>query len=370
MNQSPAFVFTPFSLQNAQKSTVGTTVPYGGSTLPCSMEVDVEPKVKLEIDDEHAPLVPHKHVVGQPVTLRMRTNPNVPFKLPLWLVPGADTVAAYPLDGTAQPTCAPTPVGFDGTTSATLAFFWIAPGTKTITALAIVDGEKIKATLTVEVVGPELLDFALETRVARHHPRTSGEPEMLSARGISGLDKEPLAGCDFSAAAAAAAPGHLAFVQTLRSVRELKLAGKALEKKTPECGVLDDNPKNAGFYTAAQKMGRRKAERGGGFVGVLMACDSPSQYIDHSVLSAKVEDRFSLYLVYRPTTPGSIWVTVAKAEWGWECTLDRSDPQTPFTGKVSPGGKSQGQPSSELPVWDGLAQVFLGEATWQLKQNQ
>src|SRR5205807_10401581 len=45
--------------------------------------------------------------------------------------------------------------------------------------------------------------------------------------------------------------------------------------------------------------------------------DTPGQGVFSTLQSLSINDNFQTYLMYRPSTPGSIWVTLNVLNWSW-----------------------------------------------------
>jgi hypothetical protein len=45
--------------------------------------------------------------------------------------------------------------------------------------------------------------------------------------------------------------------------------------------------------------------------------DAPKQPLDPDDVRAKATDSFTMYLVFKPSTPNSIWVPIRKVSWSW-----------------------------------------------------
>ncbi|MGA9769543.1 MAG: hypothetical protein WBV94_10915 [Blastocatellia bacterium] len=52
--------------------------------------------------------------------------------------------------------------------------------------------------------------------------------------------------------------------------------------------------------------------------------DSPGTRLESNGTKASVNNSFKYYILYKPLTPGAIWVPVAKAEWFWQAEVAKA----------------------------------------------
>lgn len=78
--------------------------------------------------------------------------------------------------------------------------------------------------------------------------------------------------------------------------------------------------------------------------------DSPHTYLDPLDEKVAVNDPFKYYILFKPDTPHAIWVPVAKAEWFWSATAEKSAKGWRLT---DAGGKvtSKGAPTTDFPSY-------------------
>lgn len=300
-------------------------------------------------------------VVGQPVRLAVRSKPDHPVSDVTWAVEG-DAVhistRQTPAMGTAVPLA-------DHLGDASIEFHWISGGTRRVTVSASVGGEWRTTSLTCRVLAPIVILFTVTTSGFTLFSDYREEDDQWLVLGRTDTDR----GCKRDAillppelpAGAPSARGSFGFIQLFRAVAGTRNPSTGRFTVTTSVGRDDAFVLDMGTDPASVLVGDGRGVDAGAadqvFVGGRRVdSDSPGLRLDGSDYGA-LWDHFKLYLVYRPPTPGGIWVTLQTLEWG--CTaaaaLDGSGVwQGPTDVHVAPppGTPLRGVASSELPTWN------------------
>lgn len=301
-------------------------------------------------------------VVGQPVRLKVRTDPVHPMTGVMWSV-GMEAVHVSTVQTPARGTAVPLT---DHLRETYVEFHWIDGGSKTVKVSAIVGGRQQTVSLRCRVLTPTVILFKVRTagfKVFRNDDYREGTGEWL-VLGQSRYDR----GCQRSAIATAPylpgdkslGSGQFGFIQLVSTVAGVRdQANGFIQAKTTldqdDIFVLDlgQNPNSvlAGYGSGMSVSAGRDLLTEAGEADT----DSPGVNL-HGKDYGSLWNHFRLYLVYKPAISGSIWVTLQTLEWA--CTADIARNTAGVLGEPTdvgvspePGTTRSGVASSELPIW-------------------
>ncbi len=99
-------------------------------------------------------------------------------------------------------------------------------------------------------------------------------------------------------------------------------------------------------------------QQGGVFYGVIPPDDSPGTppgaATNGPMAKIVVADHATMWLIYKPSVPGSIWVPIDSVNWNWGGT-DSNSGAGWILRKPSWSKNPAGQATHTYPVWGGLA---------------
>jgi hypothetical protein len=82
--------------------------------------------------------------------------------------------------------------------------------------------------------------------------------------------------------------------------------------------------------------------------------DAPDAFLEPAWTGIVIHELFDYWLLFQPSTPGAIWVPIARARWFWKGRLEREKGK--WRAKERRGGPiGKGVSTFEFPVYDGWA---------------
>jgi hypothetical protein len=310
---------------------------------------------------------PENITTGQQVNLRASTQSGTgAITNPLWVVPGS-TVKSYSWNGLSA-----TLTTALNLSSNDVSFYWTGGGSspqQTVTLSAFVNGIPQNVSAPMNIVAPTGT-FSISTSKVSELVAATHETVFFAGSATIGKDGRLNAeqeGSNWQASVqspANAAAGQIGFVQIATADRKGTFGGQSgvvtgtgIDWKRGGA-VLASGPIEGGLYDTPVTIG---AGAGSGASATVSSSDSPFQFLKTPpsgvAATASVFDRFDLYLMYKPNTANSIWVTLSKATWGWGFNSSwsasgnrwRLDPGS-FVRVSSPAGSS-----TTLPIWSQAA---------------
>jgi hypothetical protein len=282
-------------------------------------------------------------VVGQKMEFEVRTDPPGEGMSNIqWTIP-AEAVKNY-----TQSTAAGTRTNLAAgdLSGATVDFYWIDRGSKTVQVAATVRGASQSASVTVNVLVPTDVTMTSVTgTVAVSNPGFPGSGLELHF----GTNATPGITWTFSAKAPAGGSGEIAGTQLDAPTHQRTLNSGVVQKRNPAGAMLLDTnvPYAASVPIAA------------GAAATWTSSDTPGLPLSATLQSVTGRARFETYFMYKPAGADSIWVTIGRLDWSWTGTTARAGaPASPANNWGAPtatspaaGANPAGAPSTQLPTW-------------------
>jgi hypothetical protein len=314
-------------------------------------------------------------VVGQPIELQVSSEPVHPVTDVHWRITGtAVHTAAQEPDK-----CTVTPLNGGHLVGQRIKFHWITAtsdtisGDVTVTVSATVGGRRKSTSLTFDVLSP-WASIAVTTApftVVNGLMQEGGDPYlMLGTKYGAGCQREAAVAVPSWSGDATLGAGDIGFIQLVRYIGAVENeTGSAYHVHSSfaeeDQFVIDlgDNPDSVIIGN-----GRETKVRPGGTTNLAHGrsnSDSPAQNLATSK-SGGMWNHFKLYLVYKSAIVGSIWVTLAKLEWGCTAWVKKNAQgvwDAPYDVKLSPaaGQRKEGATSYEFPTWSRSSRVTQNE---------
>jgi hypothetical protein len=281
-----------------------------------------------------------------------------------WTIPGT-AVAKYWGDFTGSEVVALRQVDL---TRRKVTFYWVdAQDGRVVTCRAVRNyGPWLKL--------PVSTSFAFDVKaptVDRFRAVTS-EPQIVDERGVPGLrfgriyktrTKRPVPGIQWNwkVTMHSGRGGDIKDLQTIRQGRQkVQLVAGVETKKMlrhPQKGPhdqLDEDPHDGGEprYSAKDYFGSvalpLRLKAGESFENTSTR-DSPGTTFEQDDRSMTVDESFKYYLLYRPDTPGAIWVPLAVADWFWKAKAAKGPKGWALITKSN--GNRVRAPTAEHPIY-------------------
>ena len=232
-------------------------------------------------------------------------------------------------------------------TSHLVELYWIDGGTKTVRVDAVVNGtSRCSASVTFTLIRPAVLAFT----AAR------GVIAISTAWNRLGLDFGTPArpGITWTARVRAlpGSGGSVAFLQLVTADTRVTVTAAAgggnLQRTTGGAFLLDTLPPSVFYASIITPIS-------GGTDIVHAANDSPGLGLTNQFQDSSDHNTFQLYLMYRPTGAGNIWVSLACLDWGWcaRATLNAAPPPPWVLNGPSWSWHLPFVITTQLPVWTG-----------------
>jgi hypothetical protein len=308
-------------------------------------------KIVLEIVDMKTGTVvsgtAQTKIVGQKVQLQVRTNPLGQAMTNIqWTIPG-DRVKNYTQSTGSGVKTDLAAADLQGTS---ITFFWINGGNNNVQVTAQVAGTTLNASATYNVLRPTVDHFTTAT---------SGVNICVSnyitpGTWLAAYQPTPPAKAgnqwDAKVTAPAGGDGQIGLTQLINVNRTRTTnAGLAQIWSSGGAFVLDDG---LGIqYSGAQAIAASaSATLSGGAYS-----DSPATPLTGDLSAKTAADSFHLYLMFKSSEAGSIWVTLSTVNWNWGGQTTRTgapaaNTWSPATG-TSLASDANGADSTELPTW-------------------
>lgn len=330
------------------------------------------PECDIEIIDETGKVVTGtpERMVGQRIQLRVRSTPvEQPLADKDWRIGGVivkEYVQKY--RGAYRTNLRP-----DELTLETVIFYWLdgsftgQPNTVTVSATTALGQRKTKL-VTFKVFMPDVDRF----RIIAQATHVTSEYRTIDSMSLTNYHRDPSGheGSDWDVVATLPSPtstkadGEVAFVQLINVNRTWTDNAGTPHYKVSNKLVLDDSAPNARQIDLdspdVQYANKRENVAAGGTFATLRRFpdgDSPKQPLTAQDRSTSASENFELYLMYRPTGIGNIWVTLQMGTWSWGGTTTRigapastANKWNPATGTV-PAATTTGLPTTQLPLW-------------------
>ncbi len=305
----------------------------------------------------------HRTVVGKKVHLRVRAKaPAGSTTRPAltsirWTVPADDTVGAY------NPTTSAThPTAVRPLDAANVDLFWIKGGNpKTVTVTAQVDGISKTAEVRFNVLRPtgQLTLSALSSSAICPIGTYRDDATTLAYYNPAGTGTQGL-NMDATVQAPEGAGGKIGITQLINTFRRARAssATQTIEEVrwSSDRYHLDDA---GGVRLSHNASTREITVRANGSATIDRADhhDSPDEPLTGSgttgMTAVRVNDRFKVYLVYKPDGDDSIWVTLRKATWQWQGGAALNAARNWVANGTMSGSSTASSDSTELPEWNG-----------------
>ena len=247
-----------------------------------------------------------------------------------------------------------------------VSFYWTegsySGSLETIEDHALVNGVAETATALFNVFRPEVNSFTI-TNSTVSLLSVNGK-EALTAGDISSQPPEEGSTWDASVSNPSnAVPGKIAYTQLANVYRQSFYNGDCLDQAI-DSGIDSKHPP---LYDFNQPL-PVSVDINAGDMAAVRNYDSPFQELSvHVPISSsklfEVNDSFDLYLMFKPNTKNSIWVTLSKASWGWHAAAEWPANASGWIlepgNYIDPPGESTGSDSTELPVWTQVANTTM-----------
>lgn len=240
-------------------------------------------------------------IVGQKIGLEVRPDPAAyNFSNIQWTVPGTKVANYNPTTSSAVPT------DLTVLNQATINYYWVDGGNnRQVSVSANIGGKTYTASTTFNVKRPivQNIDATTGTIAADSNfnkPGTHlhfGNPNTTSGIVFSATVQKP-----------SGFTGDLAWVQVAHPVlRRYKENLFGNWEKLDETGLDTDFP-YAGPYSG----------------NTVSTSDSPGGELTSGYQRVEIADRYSMWLIFKPSGTDSIWVPLSRVDWGWNGVAIRS----------------------------------------------
>jgi hypothetical protein len=225
-----------------------------------------------------------------------------------------------------------------------LDFYWISGGSKSVQVTADVDGAPQSTSVTYNVLAPTGVSMTSVTgTVAASNPGfpTSGLELHY------GTNVKPGIQWTLTATAPPGGGGEIAGTQTANPPHT----------RTTNAGVVESRKTGGNFLLDNSLPYAPSVPIAAGASATWTSDDTPGIPLTSNLRSVTGTFQGRLYFMYRPSGTDSIWVTLARLDWGWAGTTTRvgapastGNRWTPPTA-VSDTPNPSGSASTELPTW-------------------
>ncbi len=344
----------------APAATGAPAASASGASPPCP------PPPVLEIVDRKTGVVVSgttvTKIVGQKIELLVRANPATPLSNIQWTVPTRN-VKSYTQ---ALANGAVTDLSAGDLQAATLDFYWIDGGNKTVQVSATAAGNPPPVSVTFNVLRPTVDHFTTSTSGVH---LCVGNYLGGARPGTWMAAYDPTSakfGCQWDAKVTAPVngAGKIGFTQLINYDRKKTDNGGNPWKITSggsfyldsDLGIQYNGDMTGGVAIAATSSAQMNGWR---------FADSPGNALEATDQNSSANDSFHLYLMYRPDGADSIWVTLQRANWSWkgETTRIGAPASAANNWNAISGGAmtndANGADTTDLPVWD-----HHWEGTW------
>jgi hypothetical protein len=226
----------------------------------------------------------------------------------------------------------------------------------TLTVSASVDGEPSSASLAFEILAPTGVSLTSKTQSVNIDTDGDGDPALIfSDPQIKGL------GIAFQGMLTASSDGEIAYLQLIRPYRShTTVSGTVKTIDSKQNDWLDDS-KQAQASTQAGVFQFLPTPATAGTRTTLLGDDAPSNPLGTSDTKSVAQDSFKLYMMYRPSLPNAIWVTLAQLLWSWEGVAQKGATGSWALVSSSHSIDPTGSVSAELPMWSVHFQAHRGQ---------
>ena len=299
-------------------------------------------------------------VVGERVLSRLTLTPGVSLRASNWTVDGCEPVGDYVATNVAAQKTRLTP---PPPLSRDYAFHFTRAGTATLTVAITVyvtcahgtPAEYTReATVTIQVIAPQLEDCVARTNWPTYGPTYVGDREDMKVS----LGEHGAPGFSVTAYVKATSPEMAGgWVRDLQTVLMARIVDGGLVWSGEE--VLDGSVPYSEVMRQVPAVGRAH----------WFAEDTPSYQFPKTRRQVQVRAVYRFYLQYRAPAASAIWVTLARWDWYWNIQMENDPTEVPpipwhlsrsdFAYKTYPDHTMRGAPPGwNLPEWqDTVGQV-------------
>lgn len=281
-----------------------SSVVSGNSPGSAGSTISIGELLSLEGDVQNVPL-------GVTVTSRSWTVPGAKVRNYVQTV-GSSTIEQLP----------------NVLSDSSLNFYWIDGGTSSspmvreiVFTATLSAGAPVQASVFFTVVRPENVLFT-GTICPCPSPLTPVNIGTLFAENNParfhlklGYDDGPNIGIQFKIGMYAGFKGEFALVQLVRNETVLEAPGASPTLSNTAGGFVLDN--NKGVPGAVQYSGIVTNIQNAQIDPTDFLTDFPSDFLDTQWSSLRRKDDFQTFFMYKPLGVGSIWVALARLDWGW-----------------------------------------------------
>jgi hypothetical protein len=346
-----------YRVQATKAGHTRNTVPVTATFRPCDTANVTIPirRITLEIVNRRTGAVVsgtnQSRIVGQKVELEVRTRPAGEAMTNIrWTIPG-DRIKNYTQS---VASAVKTDLAAADLQRATIDFYWINRGHHTVQVSAQVAGATLTASVDYNVLRPTINRFtttvsSVNLCIGNYiRPGTwfaAYQPTPAPARVGNQWNAQ--------VTAPAGGAGQIGLTQLI-NVNRVQTTNAAVTQTWSSGGalVLDDGlgiqysgPQPIAAGSAATLSGANYA-------------DSPGNPLSAGYSASSATDSFELYLMYKSSEAGSIWVTLRKVRWNWAGQTTRiGAPASPANNWNAPIGTAlasdaNGTDSMALPTWN------------------
>ncbi len=235
-------------------------------------------------------------------------------------------------------------------------FYWVNPGSQrhVKAVMKLRDGGTFQYVETFDVVAPTL----------RFEKPQVGATRVGTTRSETFLQfgiplRKPGILFRWSITMPGECGGFAKDLQTVRTSRvvEKRLAPGSRETRKlewlPDSGIRHEQLDGDDVVEAVYNAGTYSVQHGPGEKFDVKSEDSPMSALEPLSVKLTVNDQFRYYVMFRPDSPGSIWVPLAMTEWTWKATASRRGTGWAIAG--SPMTPTVHKPWTDFPSYQSNA---------------